>query len=71
MYLSKFLLGIFLLVFVSSKAQQRIDSSYRSSYYEHKLTQFKILLIFPIGQNCLAIKTLKTEVSVQIILLEF
>ncbi len=43
MHLSKLLGGILMLVFVSSKAQQRIDSSYMSSYYVHKLTQFRMM----------------------------
>ena len=43
MYLSKLLVGIFMLVFVSSSAQQRIDSSYLSSYYVHKVTQFRLM----------------------------
>lgn len=32
-----------MLVFVASKAQQRIDSSYMSSYYAHKVTQFRLM----------------------------
>lgn len=43
MYLSKLLVGILMMVFVSSNAQQRIDSSYMSSYYAHKLTQFRMM----------------------------
>ncbi len=43
MFLSKLLIGIFMLAFVGSKAQQRIDSSYMSSYYAHKVTQFRMM----------------------------
>jgi lysophospholipase L1-like esterase len=41
MYLSKCIVGFFLLVFIQGKSQQRIDSAYLSSYYVHKLTQFR------------------------------
>jgi lysophospholipase L1-like esterase len=43
MYLSKLLVGVFMLLFVASKAQLKIDSSYMSSYYVHKVTQFKLM----------------------------
>jgi lysophospholipase L1-like esterase len=40
---SKLLVGVFMLVFISSKAQQRVDSFYLSSYYIHKVSQFKLM----------------------------
>lgn len=43
MYLSKFILSVLVLVFIECKSQQRIDSAYLSSYYIHKLTQFRLM----------------------------